>query len=156
MKKSIYVETTIFSYLTGKPSANLINAARQQTTNLWWESRRKDFRLYVALPVIVEASNGDLNAAAKRLAVIRKIPLVGLTPQASDLADFLIKETPFPPNAEVDALHIAIACVNRFDFILTWNFKHIANAEIRSKLEVLAESQGYRLPIICTPEEFVY
>jgi hypothetical protein len=156
MKKSIYIETTIFSYLTGKPSANLINAARQQTTNLWWENRRKDFRLFVALPVIVEASNGDSNAAAKRLAVIRKIPLIGLTPQASDLADFLIKETPFPTNAEVDALHIAIACVNRCDFILTWNFKHIANAEIRSKLEILAESQGYRLPTICTPEEFVY
>jgi hypothetical protein len=156
MKKSIYVETTIFSYLTGKPSANLINAARQQITNLWWETRRKDFRLFVALPVIVEASNGDHDAAAKRLTVIRKIPLVGLTPQASDLADFLIKETPFPDNAAVDALHIAIACVNQFDFILTWNFKHIANAEIRSKLEVLTESRGYRLPIICTPEEFVY
>jgi hypothetical protein len=156
MKKSIYVETTIFSYLTGKPSANLINAARQQTTNLWWENRRKDFHLFVALPVIAEASNGDPDDAAKRLSVIRKIPIIGLTPQASELADFLIKETPFPVNAEVDALHIAIACVNQFDFILTWNFKHIANAEIRSKLEILAESQGYRLPIICTPEEFVY
>lgn len=156
MKKRIYVETTIFSYLTSKPSTNLINAARQQTTNLWWENRRKDFHLFVALPVIEEASKGDPNAAAKRLSVIRKLPIIGLTPQTSKLADFLIKETPFPENAEVDAFHIAIACVNQFDFILTWNFKHIANAEIRSKLEVLTQSQGYRLPIICTPEEFVY
>jgi hypothetical protein len=156
MKKSIYVETTIFSYLTGKPSANIINAARQQTTNLWWENRRKDFQLFVALPVIDEASNGDPDAAAKRLAIIRKIPIIGLTPEANELANFLTKETPFPANAEVDALHIAIACVNQFDYILTWNFKHIANAEIRSKLEILAESQGYRLPTICTPEEFVY
>jgi hypothetical protein len=156
MKKSIYVETTIFSYLTSKPSANLINAARQQTTNLWWEYRRKDFHLFVALPVIAEASKGDPDAVVKRLSVIRKLPIVGLTPQASELADIFIKETPFPLNAEVDALHIAIACVNQFDFILTWNFKHIANAEIRSKLEILAESQGYQLPVICTPEEFVY
>jgi hypothetical protein len=108
------------------------------------------------LPVIDEASNGDPDAAAKRLAIIRKIPIIGLTPEANELANFLIKETPFPANAEVDALHIAIACVNQFDYILTWNFKHIANAEIRSKLEILAESQGYRLPTICTPEEFVY
>lgn len=156
MKKSIYVETTIFSYLMGKPSANLINAARQQTTNLWWEKRSKDFHLFVSLPVIAEASNGDPDAAAKRLSVIRELPVIGLTPKASEFASFLIKETPFPENAAVDALHIAIACVNQFDFILTWNFKHIANAEIRSKLEILAESQGYRLPVICTPEEFIY
>ena len=110
----------------------------------------------MALPVIAEASNGDPEAATKRLSVIRKLPIIGLTPQASKFADFLIKETPFLENAEIDALHIAIACVNEFDFILTWNFRHIANAEILSKLEILAESQGYRLPTICTPEEFVY
>lgn len=156
MKKTIYVETTIFSYLTGKPSSNLINAARQQTTNIWWEKRKKDFKLYVAMPVILEASNGDPEAATKRLANIRRLPILELTPDANKLAEFLIKETPFPNKAEVDALHISIACVNNMDFILTWNFKHIANAEIRSKLEILVESKGYRLPIICTPEEFVY
>jgi hypothetical protein len=156
MKKRLYLETTIFSYLTAKPSANLINAARQQTTILWWEKRSKDFNLFVALPVIAEASSGDPKAAAKRLSVIRRIPIIGLTPQTSEFANFLIKETPFPVNAEIDALHIAIACVNQLDFILTWNFKHIANAEVRSKLEILAESQGYRLPVISTPEEFVY
>ncbi len=156
MKKKIYVETTIFSYLTGKPSANIINAARQQITNIWWENRRNDFELYISLPVITEAFKGDPIAAGKRLVEMRKIEIIELTPQANELANFFIKETPFPANAEVDALHIAIASVNRVDFILTWNFKHIANAEIRSKLEILAESQGYRLPIICTPEEFVH
>jgi len=68
----------------------------------------------------------------------------------------LIANTPFPDNAQVDALHIAVAADQRMDYILTWNFKHIANASIRSKLEVLAQSRNIELPIICTPEELVY
>ncbi|MCC5935583.1 MAG: hypothetical protein JJU35_15150, partial [Balneolales bacterium] len=69
---------------------------------------------------------------------------------------FLVKETPFPTQAKIDALHIAIASVHQLDFIITWNFRHIANASIRSKLEVLAQSKDLSLPTICTPEELKY
>lgn len=54
-----------------------------------------------------------------------------------------------------DAAHIAIATVNAMDYLLTWNFKHIANAVIRGKVEALCRSEGYVPPIICTPEELI-
>lgn len=92
----------------------------------------------------------------KRLSVLRKIAQVEVTPEALEFAKFLIANTRFPENAQVDALHIAVAAVQQMSYILTWNFKHIANASIRSKLEVLAQSRNIDLPTICTPEELVY
>ncbi|MEX0720945.1 MAG: type II toxin-antitoxin system VapC family toxin [Balneolaceae bacterium] len=155
MKSKIYIETSVISYLTSRTSRDLVTAARQQLTTEWWESKRREYALFVSQPVISEASDGDRNAAKKRLSVINKVPLLDVTEEAVELAKFLIEETPFPENATIDALHIAIGCVHEMDFILTWNFKHIANAAIRSKLEVLTHSKEFKLPVICTPEELL-
>ncbi|MCC5933237.1 MAG: hypothetical protein JJU35_03255 [Balneolales bacterium] len=99
---------------------------------------------------------GDPKAAEKRLSVIRKIPQLEVSAEALDFAKFLIANTPFPDKARLDALHIAVAEDQRMAYILTWNFRHIANASIRSKLEVLAQSRDIELPVICTPEELLY
>jgi hypothetical protein len=133
-----------------------VNAARQQTTQEWWVTKRDEFDIYISQAVIAESSGGDPQAALKRLQIIQPFPIVELTTPSTELANFLVHHTPFPAKAEFDALHIAIACVAEFDFILTWNFKHIANASIRSKLEVLVQSRGFKLPIICTPEELLF
>lgn len=146
----------MLSYLTSKPARELVNAARQQSTRDWWDGKRDDFNLYISQAVLVEAAAGDPEAAAKRLDILKQLALVELTPEAVDLAEFLVQNTPFPDNAKFDALHIAIASASAFDFILTWNFKHIANANIRSKLEVLVHSKGFQLPVICTPEELLF
>ena len=106
--------------------------------------------------MVSEASDGDQQAAKKRITVLKKLPLLEVTDESVEFAKFLVSETPFPENAAIDALHISIACVHRMDFILTWNFKHIANASIRSKLEVLANSKELKLPVISTPEELLF
>ena len=155
MKSKIYIETSVISYLTSRTSRDLVAAARQQLTTEWWESRSREYALFVSQPVVSEASDGDRNAAKKRISVINKVPLLDVTEEAGELAKFLIEEIPFPEKATIDALHIAIACVHEMDFILTWNFKHIANAAIRSKLEVLTHSKEFKLPVICTPEELL-
>ena len=82
--------------------------------------------------------------------------MVSVTDEVGKFAGYLVKETPFPENARIDALHIAVASIQKMDYILTWNFKHIANASMRSKLEILAESKNINLPVICTPEELLY
>ena len=107
-------------------------------------------------PVISEASDGDQQAAKKRITVLKKLPLLEVTDESVEFAKFPVSETPFPKNAAIDALHISIACVHRMDFILTWNFKHIANASIRSNLEILASSKELKLPVISTPEELLF
>lgn len=156
MKPKVYIETSVISYLTGKPSRDLITAGRQQITLHWWEHQKSDFQLFISDPVWDEAALGDPQAVEKRLSVLRKIAQVEVTPEALEFAKFLIANTPFPENAQIDALHIAVAAVQQMSYILTWNFKHIANASIRSKLEVLAQSRNIDLPTICTPEELVY
>jgi hypothetical protein len=156
MKPKIYLETSVISYLTGQLSRDLITAGRQQITHHWWENRKNDFQLFVSDPVWEEASLGDPQAVDNRLSVLRKIPQLEVTPEALEFAKFLIANTPYPDNAKVDALHIAVAADQQMAYILTWNFKHIANASIRSKLEVLAQSRNLKLPTICTPEELLY
>lgn len=156
MKKSIYIETSIVSYLTARTSRDLITAARQQLTQDWWALKRSNFRLFISQPVLNEAADGDSQAAVDRLKVLSKLPSLTVSNEAGDFAQFLVENTPFPEKARIDALHIAVASMHRMDYILTWNFKHIANASIRSKLEVLAGSKNIELPVICTPEELLY
>ncbi len=66
-----------------------------------------------------------------------------------------MEKSNLPPKASDDAIHIAVATVNRLDYLLTWNCKHIANAQIQRKLLNIAEELGYKLPILCTPYELM-
>jgi len=155
MKPKAYLETTVVSYLTARPSRDLITAAHQQITQQWWETRRVSFDLFVAPPVIQEAQAGDREAAARRIAALQDIPLLTLSEEATGLAQALIAPGPLPANAVIDALHIAIAAVNGMHYLLTWNCTHIANAAIRSDIEDVCRARGYEPPVICTPEELL-
>ena len=155
MKPKVYLETTIVSYLTARPSRDLITAAHQQITQQWWQTQRARFDLFVAPPVLQEAQAGDPDAAARRVAVLQTIPLLMLSEEAAGLAQALIAPGPLPANAVVDALHIAIATVHVMHYLLTWNCTHIANAAIRSDIEDICRARGYEPPVICTPEELL-
>lgn len=152
-QQSVYIETSLVSYLVARPSRDLIRAARQQLTVDWWENERTKFELFVSDPVLQEASAGNPTEAAKRMAALAGIPQLQITNEAVLLAADLVKKHALPVKAAQDALHIAIACVNGMDYLLTWNCKHIANAQMRSKIEQTCRSAGYEPPVICTPEE---
>ena len=77
-KKTVYVETSIVSYLTARPSGDLLAAARQKVTVDWWDSQRGRFDLYVSNVVIEEASKGDSQAAAARRDALAAIPLLAV------------------------------------------------------------------------------
>lgn len=152
---SVYLETTIPSYLTAWPSPELVMAARQQITREWWDSRSRDFELFVSQLVIDEASAGDVKAAARRLAILENIPLLGPQADTQLLVELLIRDLSLPDRAVADAVHIAIAVVNGMDFLLTWYCTHIANAAFRPAIEAACRSFGYQVPVICTPEELM-
>ncbi|MDQ1354891.1 MAG: hypothetical protein QG657_5200 [Acidobacteriota bacterium] len=155
MKPKIYIETTIISYLTGKPSRDIIIAAHQQITEEWWRTRRHFFDLYASQLVIREAGAGDEEYSQKRLNALSEAELLEITESALSLAKILIEKGAVPQKAEEDALHIAIAVVNGIDYFISWNCKHIANAKMRSKIEQVCQSCGYEPIIICTPEELL-
>lgn len=153
MNLKIYIETSIVSYLTARPSRDLIIAAHQQITQEWWDVRQTDFDLYTSQFVIQESGAGNIVMAQKRLAALDGIALLSITQEAFDLARLLIEKGPIPKKAELDALHISVATTNGMDYLLTWNCKHIANAEMQSGIGKLCRASGFEPPVICTPEE---
>jgi len=149
----IYLETTIISYLAARPSKDLITAAHQQVTRDWWQNRRRDFDLFSSQLVIQESSAGDAAVAQARLQLLSDISLVQVSVDCVSLARALVEKGPIPEKAAVDALHIAIATVHGMDYLLTWNCKHIANAEMQKAVKRICRNAGYEPPVICTPEE---
>ena len=153
--ESVYLETTFISYLVARPSRDVIVAAHQQTTHDWWDTRRKDFACNVSQVVIDEASAGDAAEIQKRLDVIRDLPVLEVTKSAESLARVIIASGVIPPRAVRDAAHIAVAAVHGIDFLLTWNCRHLANAQIMRRMQELGDQLSERMPVICTPEELM-
>ena len=155
MSAKVYIETTIPSYLVARPSRDLLIAAHQHLTREWWESRRPAFDPYVSEQVLVESAAGDATLARKRLELLADIPVLALTRGILRLAEALVAEGPIPRKAAGDALHIAVATAYGCEYLLTWNCRHIANAEIQRAARLVVRRQGFELPIICTPEELM-
>ena len=152
MNLKVYVETSVISYLTAKPSRSLIVRAHQQVTRDWW-SRRNRFHLYVSAAVIEEARRGDAAAAARRGAALQEIAILSASAEAERLAVELLRSAAMPAKAAIDAVHVAIAATHDMDFLLTWNCTHIANAAMREKIDAACHKEGFRPPVICTPLE---
>jgi hypothetical protein len=152
MKPTVYVETTIPSYLTAWPSRDLVRAAHQQITREWW-ARREGFELYASRLVVQECQGGDSQAAADRLAALAGIPLLEQETAVAELAEALLRDVPLPAKAAADALHIATAAAHGMHYLLTWNCTHIANVALRPRIEAVCRAAGFEPPLICTPEE---
>ena len=153
--KSVYLETSIFSYLTARPSRDLQASAWQQASLQWWEQALPLYEAFISEIVVAEASGGDPEAVKRRLKAISQFPELPLDRTAEKLASQLIAEGGFPEKAEVDALHVAIATVHEVDFFLTWNCRHINNAETKPIIRTICLKAGFQCPEICTPQELL-
>jgi hypothetical protein len=152
MEKRIYIEPSIVSYLAARPNRDLISAARQQITHDWWENRRADYSLFASSLVVDESSAGNAEAAARRLYFLSGVSLVEIGDDAIELSKALVLQTGLPRKAGVDAVHIAVAACHGLQFLLTWNMAHIANAELRPKIDRVCRDFGLEPPILCTPD----
>ena len=153
--ESVYLETTFISYFVSRPSRDLLVAAHQQITHDWWTDRRQDFECYVSQVVIDEASAGDPEEAKKRMDMINAFPVLEVTEDAELLTRAILSGGAVPPHAVRDAAHIAVAAVNDVDYLLTWNCRHLANAQIIRRISVVCNREGNNMPVICTPEELM-
>ncbi len=155
MKPRVYIETTILSYLTARPSNDLRAMANQNTTIEWWENRRSEFEIYISEFVVAELSQGDPEAASRRLAAIEDVPELDVTEEVRLLGKAIVTGGSIPEKSTIDAFHIAVAAVNGMDYLITWNCTHIANAVMRPQIEVVCRNNGFEPPIICTPQELM-
>ena len=152
-KPAVYIETTVVSYLTARPSRDLVVMAHQQVTREWWENTLPRCDAYVSPVVIEEAGRGDPAAAALRLKSIDGFPVLDVNEIAHALADEYFTHTRIPEKARADAFHLSLATVHGMDYLVSWNFTHILGASVRAVVQDINLSRGFRTPVICTPEE---
>ena len=155
MKKRVYIETTVVSYLTAKPSRDIMVAGHQEATRELWTKLSSKYKTYVSALVFEEAGRGDPDQAQMRLAAIAKFPMLDIEDNARLLAEKIISKKAIPIEYPEDALHIAIAAVNGIEVIVTWNFAHLNNPFTRKKVRKIVEIEGYICPEICSPEELL-
>ncbi|RKZ46047.1 MAG: DNA-binding protein [Candidatus Parabeggiatoa sp. nov. 3] len=155
MKPKVYIETSIPSYLTARPSNDIRAMANQNATIEWWENYRFNFDLFISEFVITEVGLGHPEAAQRRLSVIANLPELVVTKEVKMLANALITEGPIPTKSEVDAYHISVATINGMEYLLTWNCTHIANATLKPRIEAICRKYGFEPPILCTPQELI-
>src|SRR2546423_12680883 len=153
--ESVYLETTFISYLTARPSRDLLVAAHQQTTQEWWVTRKDKLSCYVSQVVIDEVAAGDPAESQKRLATINDLPALDVTREAEELTKHILSSGALPPSAVRDAAHVAVAAIHGMEYLLTWNCRHLANAQIKQKIESVCQAFGYRMAIIFTPGELM-
>lgn len=151
-KPSVYIETSIVSYLAARPSRDPLTLRNQQLTHEWWNTQRERYALFTSKLVVDEAAGGDPAMALLRLSLLSGIQLLEVDEEITTLAQTLMKEAGLPERATPDALHIATAAVRGMAYLLTWNCAHIANPALRFRLERTCLRHGHGLPLLCTPE----
>lgn len=155
MRQCVYVETSVISYLAAWPSRDLVVAAHQGITRQWWDDERGKYELYISEAVIREASAGDVRAAGQRIALLEPLALLDINQEVEKLARDILAAGAMPPQAALDALHVALAAWHGVEYVLTWNCRHIASAHVRPRVDALCRARGIASPQLCTPEELV-
>lgn len=154
-KRTVYIETSIVSYLTARPTNDLLVAAWQKTTTDWWDIQKPRFDLYTSDITLEEAGRGDAEAASRRLEPLSGIPVLPITEAVVALSKELLYKKALPEKALDDALHIAVSSVHGVDYLLTWNFRHLDNAETKPIVRSICTLNGCASPEICTPQELM-
>jgi hypothetical protein len=155
MKAKVYIETSVVSYATARPSRALVVAARQEITRERWNRILGEFDCYVSALVVQEAEGGDPEAASSRLSAIDGLPVLQIDDEAEAIARSLLVDGPIPEEKPEDALHIALAARDGVDYLLTWNFAHIHNAQMELAIRRIVEQFGYQCPVFCSPDELI-
>jgi predicted nucleic acid-binding protein len=150
MKQSLYLETSVIgAYLdNGEPF-------RRDLTIRWWEHEITDYRTVISPLVLREIERVPEPHQSSYLNLIAPLEQVELTEEAAILADGYISRGIFHRKYIADALHVAIASYHKIDYLVTWNFGHLANVRRQARIRLFNTAAGFYVPMIVTPEFLV-
>jgi hypothetical protein len=154
-RPSVYIETTVVSYLAARLSRDAVVRNHQEITLEWWRTRRPRVRPVISEAVLAEAARGDREQAGKRLAIVENLDRLPITTEVQRIARAYVRLRMIPESVDYDALHLAIASIHAVDYLLTWNCRHLAAATVRRQIAEFNTSEGLATPLICTPEELM-
>lgn len=155
MKPTVYIETSVISYLTAHMSRDLVVAAHQQLTVDWWKQALPQFEPFVSPVVLEEIAKGDPEAADRRKKSIAAFGILEISAEIRDLAERYFTVIDLPERARADAYHLALAVWHGMDYLATWNCTHIAGGKVKWIVQRINAERGIGTPIICTPEELM-
>ena len=155
MKPLVYIESSVVSYLTARPSSDPIKNSWQAVTQQWWTNKLDATTGCISPYVIQEIQGGDATAAKERIDAVRTLAMLETNAEIEAIADYLLLGGGLPQKARLDALHIACAAFHSVNILLTWNFKHIANPVQLPIMRGLCAAKGYRLPELVSPLEML-
>ncbi len=152
---SIYVETTIPSAIYSVRS-DPFSVTMRETTRLWWDTRRQESDLFTSAAVDEELQDGRFPKQAEMISILAEIPRLEVLPEVMGLARLYAREKLVPrvENSR-DAIHLAIACFNNCDALLTWNIRHLANPNKVDHLITINGRINISTPKILTPEHLM-
>ena len=155
MKRQVYIETSIISYLTARPSRDVMQLAQQAATELWWREHRPKCDVFVSELVDTEIERGDADAVRRRQESVAMLTRKPATDEVGELVTRLLLAHALPAIARDDATHVALAAVHQMDILLTWNCKHIANVIMMPKILTTIREANYEPPLITTPMDLL-
>jgi hypothetical protein len=153
LRATVYIETTIPSYLTAIPSRDIFQLVRQSITRQWWETKRQDYDIVTSDFTVTECKKGDPAAAERRTNCIRGIPLLRITDDIYSLSNSYMELLSIPNDSKIDTLHLAICVANQIDYLLTWNCKHLGPVTMQ-RIQIYNDRRDLFVPILATPEAF--
>ena len=155
MRKRVYIETTVASYFTARPSRDLVVAGHQEATRELWPKLAAHYEAYVSALVYEEGRRGDPEQAEMRLRAMKPFRMLEIDDESRTLAEKVIAGGAIPEEYPEDALHMAVAAANGIEVLITWNFAHLNNPYTRMMVRQIIENEGYACPEICSPEELL-
>lgn len=154
MQKTVYIETTIPSfYYEQRPEPEMVS--RRNWTRQWWNQHRPYYDVYISEAVIAELENGHYPNQADVLRLTDQLPVLEILDDIEEIVDVYLKNMLMPQDDLGDALHLAIASFYKCDFLLTWNCRHLANANKFQHIKRINGKLGLFTPALVTPLELL-
>jgi predicted nucleic acid-binding protein len=150
-KPSVYLDTNIISayWYSGSVVAAL---ARRASTRDWWQSEREHFEVWASGFTYAELRAGRFPRQADCLKMARRVPYLPMTQAASLLLGKLLESGIVPSTKRGDAVQMAVAAAHHIDYLLTWNYAHMANPIAQARLAEICARMGLQAPLLVSPE----
>ena len=154
MSGRVYIETTIPS-LYHDNRADPETVARRSWTRKWWDDHRHDYEVVTSTAVLEELRGGEFESREDCIALLDNVPLLPTETGVGAIVRTYIDHHVMPGNPTGDALHLALASFHKCDFLLTWNCRHLANANKFGHIRTVNVLLGLFVPSLVTPLELL-